>query len=438
MRRRIALGALSALGAAVFVGAAYGGPASPAAKPTGVQGKRVLPASACSNVYYRAPGRFRFIIASDLPLQGANRPQTTEMNRAIQFLLRQRKFRAGRYRIGFQACDDSTAQRGAWDSAKCTSNARAYVEDRTVIGVVGTFNSGCAKLEIPILNRANLAMVSPANTAVGLTVSGLGSSPGEPRIYYPNGRRNYARVVARDDIQGPAGAMLARSLRVNRVYVLTDRETYGLGVANTFATGARRLGLRVVGGPEAWDPRASSYEGLANKIKASNAQAVYLGGIVCNNGVKLIKDLRDVLGAGVRLIGPDGWTPFSAVAAAGSAAEGMYITVPGVPPEALRGRGRTFVRAFQRTQGGKKLASYTAYAAQAADVLLTAIARSNGTRASVSRNLFGIRVRNGILGTFRIDRNGDTNLAGITGYVMRRGDGRTYRTFYPPARLTRR
>ena len=67
------------------------------------------------------------------------------------------------------------------------SNASAYAADKTVLGVIGTFNSGCAKLEVPIGNRARpgpLGWVSPSNTAVGLTVSGLGANPGEPKIYF--------------------------------------------------------------------------------------------------------------------------------------------------------------------------------------------------------------------------------------------------------------
>ena len=77
------------------------------------------------------------------------------MQQSIQFVLeKQFKFKAGDFTVGYQGCDDSTAQTGAWDSAKCSSNARAYASERTLIGVLGTFNSGCAKLEVPILNRA--------------------------------------------------------------------------------------------------------------------------------------------------------------------------------------------------------------------------------------------------------------------------------------------
>ena len=36
-----------------------------------------------------------YLIASDLPLQGASRPQTEQMGKAIEFILNQRGFKAG-------------------------------------------------------------------------------------------------------------------------------------------------------------------------------------------------------------------------------------------------------------------------------------------------------------------------------------------------------
>ena len=178
-----------------------------------------------------------------------------------------------RQQIGYQSCDDSTAQAGAWDSAKCASNGRAYAGNQSVIGVVGTFNSGCAKIIVPVLNRANpgpVAMVSPANTSPGLTTDGPGAEPGEPDKYYPTGKRNYARVVANDQIQGPADAQFAKDIGLKKVFILNDKQTYGFGVATTFKGAAQKLGLQVAGF-KGWDAKQSSYEALANAIKADAA-----------------------------------------------------------------------------------------------------------------------------------------------------------------------
>jgi branched-chain amino acid transport system substrate-binding protein len=234
-----------------------------------------LPAASCGAIRYEGEGTPDVLIASDLPLQGANRSLTTEMAQAVEFVLEQADFKAGGKTIGYQSCDDSTAQAGSWDSAKCSSNARSYANNEDVIGVVGTFNSGCAKLEIPVANRAPggpLAYVSPANTYPGLTISGPGTESGEPDNYYPTGQRNYARVVWNDQFQGAADAEFAKSIGLKNVYVLTDKETYGNGIATLFGQYAKKLGINVLPGtPQAWDKKASSYDAIASKIKQTGA-----------------------------------------------------------------------------------------------------------------------------------------------------------------------
>jgi branched-chain amino acid transport system substrate-binding protein len=394
-----------------------------------------LPASSCSSIYYEGDGDPDFIVASDLPLQGAGRAQTSEMVEAIKFALKARDFKAGDHKIGYQSCDDSTAQTGGWDSAKCASNARAYAANKSVIGVVGTFNSGCAKIIVPVLNRANpgpVAMVSPANTGVGLTMSGksVGAEPGEPDKYYPTGTRNYARVVANDSIQGPADAMYAQSLGLKKVFVLNDKQTYGYGVAFTFRAAAEKLGIEVAGF-QGWDAKQSSYEALANTIKQSGADGVFLGGIICNNGAKLIKDLKAGV-PGATLIAPDG---FSDPKSNGTAFDGSYVSVAGQPPSGLKGEGATFIKDFT-DQIGTAPNPYSQYGAQAMDVMLDAIETSDGTRGSVSSSLFGLKVTNGIIGTFTINDNGDTSLNPITIYQQKGGELKPVKTLVPPANLT--
>src|SRR5215217_1076973 len=138
-------------------------------------------------------------IVSDLPLQGSSAAQTEQMNNAIKLYLQEIGNKVGDYTIQFEGFDDSTAAKGAWDEATCAANARKYVEDESIVGVLGTFNSGCAKIEVAIANEASLAYISPANTLTGLTHDAPGTEPGEPDKYYPTGTHNYARVVTSDD-----------------------------------------------------------------------------------------------------------------------------------------------------------------------------------------------------------------------------------------------
>src|SRR3954447_3881785 len=144
------------------------------------------------------------IISTDLPLQGSNKDASDSTNQAIQLYLDEHGGKAGNYTVKLQPYDDSTAAAAKWDQAQCQANAQKHVQNKDEVAVMGTLNSGCAKIEVPVLNQAPngpLLMVSHANTNVGLTKQW---DRGEPAKYYPTGKRNYARVVTTDDVQGPA------------------------------------------------------------------------------------------------------------------------------------------------------------------------------------------------------------------------------------------
>jgi len=398
-------------------------------------GATPLPASSCSAIQN---GSGQILVASDLPLEGSGRTQTSQMTRAIKFVFQQHGWKAGKYSLAYQSCDDATAQAGKWDSGKASANANAYAQNSTVGAVIGTFNSGAAEIEIPILNRAPngpIAMVSPANTYVGLTHAGPGTAAGEPGKYYPTRKRNYARVVAADDFQGAADAILAKSLGIKKLFILNDKEAYGLGVATNMRNAAQKLGVKVVGFT-AWDGKASSYEALAVKIKSSGAQGVFVGGLICENGGKVIKDI--VSGApGVKVLMPDGFTPVSAtVQQAGGAAEGSYVSVAGLPNSALKGAGKKFVVNFTKADH-KAPDPYSVYAAQAAEAMVGAIAQSNGTRSDIAKQLFKINLKNSILGTLSFNSNGDVTSNPVTIYKVKGGKSTTFRVIVPPKTLVK-
>ena len=122
------------------------------------------------------------------------------------------------------------------------------------VAVMGTYNSGCAKIIAPVLNNdpsGPMLMVSHANTNPGLTKKW---DAGEPEKYFPTGKRNYARVITTDDFQGEAAATFLAEKGTKSVYVLNDNQTYGQGVATSFVTGRAKVGLKVLGN-EPWDAK---------------------------------------------------------------------------------------------------------------------------------------------------------------------------------------
>ncbi len=346
-------------------------------------------------------------IVSDLPLQGSSAGQTETMVNAIKLYLSQIDNTAGNFTIEYESFDDSTAAKGAWDEATCAANARNYVEDETILGVIGTFNSGCAKIEVPIANEASLAYVSPANTAVGLTHEGPGSEPGEPDKYYPSGTRNYTRVVASDDFQGQIDATYMATLGVTKVYILDDKDAYGKGVADAFEIAAPDAGLEVVG-HTGWDAAAQNYKALMTQVKDSGANGVFIGGISDFNGGQVVKDKVEVVGNNeeVPMVVSDGFVVDSLFEEAGAdVVEGLYGSAPVLNPEDLTGAGASFLEAYTAEYGDPEV--YTAYGAAAAQVLVDAIGRSDGTREDVVAKLFETDITDGIVGPMSFNDQGD-------------------------------
>jgi len=363
-------------------------------------------------------------IVSDLPLQGSNLVQTEQMVQAIEYVLEQADNKAGDYDIEFESFDDAIASTGNWDEAKCAENGRTYADDEDIVAVIGTYNSGCAGIIIPILNEAGVAMISPANTAVGLTHAGPGSSPGEPEKYYPTGERNYVRVVASDDFQGGVGAQyMMNELGVTKVFILDDKEQYGKGVADAFEIEAREIGLEVAG-HVGWDKDAPNYTALMTQIRSTGADGIYIGGVEPNNGGQLQRDKVSILGDNdqVKVMATDGFVTTAWFDDAGvENVEGAFGTAPTRPADQLTASGQEFLEGFREVIGEETpLQVYTLYAASATQAILDAIARSDGSRADVIAKMFETDMET-VVGPMSFNADGDP--AGGTQHLFLGQDG---------------
>ncbi|MBK5219649.1 MAG: branched-chain amino acid ABC transporter substrate-binding protein [Thermoleophilia bacterium] len=339
------------------------------------------------------------------------------MNDAIRLVLEGTNWKAGGRNVAFQACDDSSAKTGLWTKAICQANARAYAANPSVLGVIGTYNSGCAEAMIPILGKApngGLAMISPGNTLICLTQSSPSCGSGEPGSLYPQ-RRNYARVVPNDAYQGAGLASFAKQQGIETVFILyAAGDPTSLGQAKTFRGAAGKLGIGIQGF-RSWNPKASSYTGLMRTVAEHSSDAVLLAGLTEENGARLIKDKVAVLGpndGAIKLLAPDGFAQQSTIDLAGSASRGMFVSVPGLVPQDLTGPGKQLVSELKQEVSGP-VELFAPYAGQAASVLLGAIGKS-GERAGVIDAVRTTKVRNGITGSFDILSSGDPSIGPIT------------------------
>jgi branched-chain amino acid transport system substrate-binding protein len=372
------------------------------------------------------------VIVSSLPRTGSAKGQTDTMVNGIKMAIDEVDGKVGGFKILFQDKDDAEASSGQWTAAAETANANAAVNDKDAMVYIGPYNSGAAAVSMPILNKAGIAMISPAATATGLTKKNPDNKD-EPDIYRPTGKLNFTRVVPTDDLQGPIAArFIAEELKKKRVYVLNDNERYGEGIAKEFEAGAQKLGLTVMGN-EKINVAQQEFGSLMTKIKNSDGgppDAIYFGGTTQSKGGQVAKDMIKTI-PGCILVVPDGCYEKAFIDSAGTGLEGkVFVTFGGQDPTRLTGEGKKFVENYKEKYKTDPEA-YAVYGYEAAKVALAAIKKVNKKDRDAIREAI-LATKNfseGAIGTWSFDENGDTSAQIFTISEIKNG------TFVPTKEL---
>jgi branched-chain amino acid transport system substrate-binding protein len=316
-----------------------------------------------------------------------------------------------------RALDDSTAQRREWDPVQTTVNAHLATADKTTIGYIGEFNSGASAISIPLLNRAGIAQISPASTAVGLTSDAGGADPGEPQKYYPTMIRTFARVVPSDTVEAAVQVQIQKGLGCTKTFVLDDNEVDGADSASSFSFAAHAAGLDVAA-VEAYDPDATDYTSLARSVAASGANCVLISAITESHAALLTRELAAAMPK-ARFFGTAGVaeSTYTDPLQGGiplTLDHRLMITVATLPQADYPPAGQAFYAAYTRRYGTPE--PYAIFGYEAMGLLLDAIRRGTrdgrapAVRSSVVSALFATRAHPGAIGTYGIDRDGDTTL----------------------------
>jgi len=353
-------------------------------------------------------------VYSSLPEQGASGGQAKAIENGARLSLQTKGGKVGKYSVTYKPLDDSLASSGSADEGKGRQNARTAVSDKTTIAYLGEYNSGISKVTIPILNRAGIAQVSPANTYVGLTTNKPGSEPGEPDKYYPSKKRTYARVVPPDTIQGAALAQAAQQAGCKSIHIWNSKTTYSAGLARNLDMSAKKLGLTVEGN-DGIDPKAANYRSLAANVKAD---CFMLTGEIESNGAQAIKDVASA-NAQAKLFAGDGSClndmadPKKGLPA--NVASRFKCTIATLDPKSFGAEGKKFFADYAKQYKIKGNPDpYAIYGFEAMNLILDSIQRASTkgdlTRQSVVDALLTTKNRASVLGNYSIDQNGDTSL----------------------------
>jgi branched-chain amino acid transport system substrate-binding protein len=378
-------------------------------------------------------GKLRFY--TSWPMQGAMLPEGTGMKNGVDLAVAEAGGVVAGYCIEVVNLDDASPQTGKWDGAVEAENANKAVADQQAIVYIGTYNSGAAKVSIPITNRAHMAQVTPANTYPGLTKK-RGAAPGEPEIYRPGGYVNYFRPIPADDIQGAVAAKWAKRMGVKKAYLLNDQELYGKGIADVFEATAKKIGLAVVAN-EGIDWKQPDQKPVLTKIRASGADLVYMGGVIETGAQVIIRQMKEVglVAPRTRFLGPDGLLEEELLKGAtcdAALATEMRITFAGLPFEKMRGVGAKTYEGY-KGKYGKEPTSYALYAVEGTRVIIEALKRAapaiekakdvTEKREALRKAIASTKNFEGINGKWSFDENGDVDYDTMSGFKVVKADG---------------
>src|SRR5262245_13356806 len=313
-------------------------------------------------------------IAAGVPLTGPLAKQGQEVANAVKLAVEEWNAKGGVLgkKIEVMDADDQgNPQVGV-------AAAEKVAADPAVMGAVWGITSVTCIPVSEVLERVAIPLISPGCTNPKVTDRGL---------------KNTNRVCARDDAQGPAGAIFAvQDLKAKKIAVFDDGTTGPKGAADEVEKRARSLGAQVL----RYQVRAGDKDFRAILGTLPKDVGVIYASLWAPEAALIAKQLPDV-GLDVRLIGGDGqFEPKDYIEAAGGAAEGNYVTF--LAPDMKKVSAAVkFVAAFEAKYG--QLSSYGPLAYEAANIILEAIKKSGKTeRAAVRDAVRATRDYRGVLG----------------------------------------
>ncbi|HJU02277.1 MAG TPA: branched-chain amino acid ABC transporter substrate-binding protein [Actinomycetes bacterium] len=312
------------------------------------------------------------------------------------------------YEIVLAAEDDAA------DPATGANAANKLASDPQVAAVVGTLNSSVAQSVAPVLSKANITQISPANTNPTLT---RGPKPDTaPKRVWPT----YMRVATTDAFQGPFAADYALGDGgFKSAFVIHDKKTYGQGLAEAFAKRFEEKG-GTIAGRETVNENDRDFGAVVTQVIGSKADMVYYGGEYPAAG-PLAAQLKE-RGFKGPLMGGDGIYASDFFKGAGDKGEGTLATSIGEPVSELES-AKQFVTDYEAA-GFKE--SYSAYGAQsydAANIIIQGLAKAlpnaqsvEAARPDIVKTVGATSGFKGVTGEHTFDEYGDTSNRALTVY----------------------
>jgi branched-chain amino acid transport system substrate-binding protein len=286
------------------------------------------------------------------------------------------------------------------DPRIATIVAQKFV-DNGVAGVIGHLNSGATIPASKIYHDAGIPQISPSATAIAYTAQGFETA---------------FRVMTNDEQQGKVlGEFAVNTLGAKRIAIIDDRTAYGQGLADEFEKSARAAGAQIVT-REFTSDRSTDFMAILTAIKGKDPQLVFYGGMDAQGG-PIARQMKE-LGLGARMLGADGMQTAEFLKLAGTAADGVVASSPGLSLSSMP-EGQTFKQKFNARYG--EIQNYAPYAYDAVQVMVAAMRRADSADPRIYLPEIARTDLQGVTGHIRFDAKGDIAGGYVTLYQVKNG-----------------
>lgn len=268
-----------------------------------------------------------------------------------------------------------------------------------VLGVIGHYNSG---VSIPaseeVYDPSKVVNISPGSTNPKYTERGL---------------KWIFRTIGRDDQQGQVGAAFALQNKLKNVAIIHNKGAYGQGLAEEFKKNLEAQGGKVLIF-DGINKEDKDFSPILTKIKNLKPELIFYGGEY-QDGALFSRQSKQV-GIKAPIMGGDALYDKDYIKLTGpDYAKGNYITF------STGNQSEEFRKNFNAKFG--EVGPYSAYAYDAANVLISAIEKSGGSDTEKIRELVaGTKDFPGVTGAITFNQKGDLTRAGFAVWEVNGND----------------
>lgn len=316
------------------------------------------------------------------PLSGGNAQQGLTARNGFQLAINQANARGLPFKFETVIFDDgANPQTGVAAALKLTN-------DPQIVAVTGHWNSGVALATAPVITRAGIPFV----------IWGAIS----PKITERNNPLLTRVVTTLVNSNQPLAEWAAEKVGKN-IAIVSDTSDYGAANVKAFTTPFEAAGGKITSTATA-PVGTTDFRATLTKIKSSNPDAVYFGGVVTEAG--LVRQQMKEVGLDVPMIGVDGFYDPEFIKIAGATAEGTMV---GIVQEKENTKLSDMNTAYQAAGFAEPAGTYTKNAYDAANIIIEAVVKAGKDRAAIGAAIRATE-HDGAMGHTSFDENGQTKL----------------------------